>query len=289
MKTKLKNILLLVALSSLLNAGSIVKHAWVPISLGEIMSFAPYTYTLPDKDGDGIEDALDTPIAYTQDISVDMNSEGYAIVLNGTDNDSAITYTIVTQPTHGVLSGTAPNLTYIPNDDFQGEDSFTFSVNDGNHTSNIVTVSIDVAIHFGLSGTHEVSRYVEQELGNSIVYYPSDIVNMSKTPLIFFLPGFQSQNHESYKSLLEFIASHGYSVIYAKDYYGDPDTFIQRFEKILDDTNDVLPYVDTTRIGVIGHSSGGGDTFKILDYFSKKGMVRMEDSLWHLIHGLLLV
>jgi len=40
---------------------------------------------------------------------------------------------------------------------------------------------------------------------------------------------------------------------------------------MLDDTNDVLPYVDTTRIGVIGHSSGGGDTFRILEHFAKKG------------------
>jgi hypothetical protein len=264
-------LLLIIGLSNILFAGTITRDRWVPIIVGDIMTFVPHSIVLSDKDGDGIEDALDTPTAYAQDITVDMNSDGYSIVLNGTDNDSAITYTIVTQPTHGVLSGTAPNLTYIPNNGFSGEDSFTFSVNDGVHTSSIVTVSISIKTHFGLAGTHDVSTYSEIDNGDSIVYYPSNIVHMPKTPLLFFAPGFQSQDHNSYKSLLSFIASHGYSVIYAKDYYGDPDTFISRFEKMLDANNDVLPYVDTTRIGVIGHSSGGGDTFKILDHFSKKG------------------
>jgi len=124
---------------------------------------------------------------------------------------------------------------------------------------------------YGQKGRHNVSTREEIKNKNAIVYYPSDISTYHKTPLIFFCPGFQSQNHNSYKSLLTFIASHGYSVIYAKDHYGDPQTFIERFEKMLDENNDVLPYVDTTRIGVIGHSSGGGDTFKVLEYFSKKG------------------
>ena len=141
--------------------------------------------------------------------------------------------------------------------------------------ADFVPVMVDDIVIFvpqyGKAGKHSVSTYVEVEEGNSIVYYPSDIVSMPKTPLVFFLPGFQSQNHEDYVSLLRFIASHGYSVIYAKDSWADTATFIARFEKMLDNKNDVLPYVDTTRIGVIGHSSGGGDTFKILDYFSKKG------------------
>ncbi len=124
---------------------------------------------------------------------------------------------------------------------------------------------------YGQMGSHAVSTYIEEDQGNSIVYYPSDIRDLPKTPLIFFCPGWSSSNPQSYETLLRFIASHGYSVIYAKDYYGNPDTFISRFEKMLDNNNDVLPYVDTTHIGVIGHSSGGGDTFKILYHFVQKG------------------
>ncbi len=124
---------------------------------------------------------------------------------------------------------------------------------------------------YGSQGSHAVSTYKEKYEGNTIVYYPSDISKDHKTPLIFFCPGFKSSDPKDYETLLRFIASHGYSVIYAKDYYGNVTSFIDRFEKMLEPDNDVLPYVDTTRIGVIGHSSGGGDTFKVLDHFSKKG------------------
>jgi large repetitive protein len=37
----------------------------------------------------------------------------------------------VTSPTHGTLSGTAPNLIYTPADSYTGFDSFTFKANDG--------------------------------------------------------------------------------------------------------------------------------------------------------------
>jgi hypothetical protein len=36
----------------------------------------------------------------------------------------------VTNPTHGTLSGTAPNLIYAPNAGYVGADSFTFKAND---------------------------------------------------------------------------------------------------------------------------------------------------------------
>jgi len=125
---------------------------------------------------------------------------------------------------------------------------------------------------YGLGGKHEVSHYTEKEEGNSVAYYPSDIRKNHKSPLIFFAPGWGSRNPSGYQSLLTFIASHGNTVIYAKDKQDySAQHFLDRFEKMLGGPNDILPYVDTTRIGVIGHSSGGGDTFKILDYFSKKG------------------
>jgi hypothetical protein len=50
----------------------------------------------------------------------------------------------VTTPAHGTLSGTAPNLTYTPDSNFNGSDSFTFKANDGHADSNVATVSITV-------------------------------------------------------------------------------------------------------------------------------------------------
>ena len=55
-----------------------------------------------------------------------------------------LAYTVVTGPAHGVLTGTAPNLTYAPNAGYSGSDSFTFKANDGISDSNIATVGITV-------------------------------------------------------------------------------------------------------------------------------------------------
>ena len=55
-----------------------------------------------------------------------------------------LTYTVLTQPTQGSLSGSAPNLTYTPNTGYTGSDSFTFRANDGVSNSNTATVSITV-------------------------------------------------------------------------------------------------------------------------------------------------
>src|SRR5262249_46663780 len=54
------------------------------------------------------------------------------------------TYQVVTGPSHGTLSGTAPNLIYTPFGDYYGPDSFTYKVNDGTVDSNVATVSVNV-------------------------------------------------------------------------------------------------------------------------------------------------
>ncbi len=56
----------------------------------------------------------------------------------------ALTYTSSTQPAHGTLSGTAPNLTYTPAANYNGPDSFTFRANDGTVDCDAATVSITV-------------------------------------------------------------------------------------------------------------------------------------------------
>jgi uncharacterized repeat protein (TIGR01451 family) len=50
----------------------------------------------------------------------------------------------VTDPAHGTLSGTAPDLTYTPDPDYYGSDSFTFTVSDGFLVSEVGTITIEV-------------------------------------------------------------------------------------------------------------------------------------------------
>ncbi len=86
----------------------------------------------------------DAPVAQNQSVTTNFNT-AKAITLQATDvENSALTYTIVASPTHGSLSGTAPNLTYTPTTNYSGADSFTFRANDGAANSNTATVSITV-------------------------------------------------------------------------------------------------------------------------------------------------
>ncbi|MCP4608842.1 MAG: tandem-95 repeat protein [Planctomycetes bacterium] len=68
------------------------------------------------------------------------------IDLIGSDPDSdTLTYMMASVTSHGSLRGKAPNLTYTPDKNFHGSDSFSFKVNDGIVDSHPATVSITVS------------------------------------------------------------------------------------------------------------------------------------------------
>jgi hypothetical protein len=84
------------------------------------------------------------PVANNQSLSTAKNVP-LAITLTGSDADGdALSYSIVTGPSQGALSGTPPDVTYTPGLDFVGTDSFTFKVNDSTADSSPATVSIQV-------------------------------------------------------------------------------------------------------------------------------------------------
>ena len=89
----------------------------------------------------------DAPVAQSQSV-IAAGDTPLNITLMGSDVDSStLTYSVVSDPppSHGTLSGTAPNLTYTSSDEsYSGPDSFTFKVNDGTVDSNSATVSITV-------------------------------------------------------------------------------------------------------------------------------------------------
>jgi len=86
---------------------------------------------LPVAEHHSVSTAEDTPVA---------------ISLTGSDIDGdPLAYSTATGPSHGSLNGTAPKLTYTPNTNFYGQDSFTFKVNDGTADSVPATLSITVS------------------------------------------------------------------------------------------------------------------------------------------------
>ena len=91
------------------------------------------------------------PVADDQNTSTNEDTV-LTIVLTGSDtNGDSLTFVIETGPTNGSLgtitpiSDTSAEVSYTPDPDFNGVDSFTFIVNDGGEDSVPATVSISVA------------------------------------------------------------------------------------------------------------------------------------------------
>ena len=84
------------------------------------------------------------PIALSKSLTA-VEDSPLPVMLTGTDVEgSPLTFTVLSGPANGVLVGTAPNLTYQPAANFNGNDAFTFRVNDGQANSPVATVSIIV-------------------------------------------------------------------------------------------------------------------------------------------------
>lgn len=106
-----------------------------------------------------LEKATDAPKQHpgsaVADRQVVTANGAQAITLTGSSPRGEVSFVNITQPTHGKLSGTAPNLTYTPAPGYKGADSFTFQTKDALTTSATATVGIVVgATGTGLKGEY---------------------------------------------------------------------------------------------------------------------------------------
>jgi hypothetical protein len=92
------------------------------------------------------------PSATSQSVTVQQNGAVAILLAGGLDSGCAITdtlsYAVTTNPLHGVLTGTIPNLMYTPTAGYAGTDNLSFTVADGNAvttTSSAAAVTITVA------------------------------------------------------------------------------------------------------------------------------------------------
>ncbi|HYB96876.1 MAG TPA: Ig-like domain-containing protein, partial [Vicinamibacterales bacterium] len=72
----------------------------------------------------------DAPVANAQSVSTNEDT-AKAITLAGTDVDGDALRFSYSQPSHGTVTGTGPNVTYTPAANYAGSDSFTFTASDG--------------------------------------------------------------------------------------------------------------------------------------------------------------
>ncbi len=92
-----------------------------------------------------------------------------SITLTGSDPDSdPLSFSMVSGPTSGSVSGTLPHVSYMPNADYHGADSFTFRVFDGEAYSEDAMVTVSVTAQNDAPIAHSQSGAVNE--GDDIVF-----------------------------------------------------------------------------------------------------------------------
>jgi len=97
---------------------------------------------------------------------------------------------------------------------------------------------------------------------NIQIYYPSGIT--SKVPTIFYSHGFGGNNPANVMGLLNFVAKKGYAIVFVP-YQTIGPNITQRYNNLLSgfikSARDFPSIIDTTKVGFMGHSFGGGASF----------------------------
>jgi N-acetylmuramoyl-L-alanine amidase len=136
-------------------------NGWVLVNGDHTLRYQPNTgfsgldgfaYTVAGANGGrstatvGVEvkDVADAPVAESQVVETDEDT-ALAITLVASDADrDRLAFTIERPPAHGSLIETAPDLSYVPDADYNGPDRFVFAVDDGRGGSDTGTVSITI-------------------------------------------------------------------------------------------------------------------------------------------------
>ncbi len=113
----------------------------VAIKVSDATTDVPYYFTID------VKNSAPTTVSHTyqtnEDIQGNFDLSAYA---NDTDTGDTLIYTIVTNPSHGILNLNGSIVTYTPNVNYYGMDSFTFKVTDENLVgSNISIMNINIS------------------------------------------------------------------------------------------------------------------------------------------------
>ncbi len=117
----------------------------------------------------------DAPTAHDQSLNT-VEDHSIAVALTGNDIESdTLTFSIVTQPSQGVLTGGPIDWTYTPNTNYFGSDSFTFISNDGLSDSPEGSISIDVTPENDLPESEDADYSLDENSELSFSLYGSDV------------------------------------------------------------------------------------------------------------------
>jgi hypothetical protein len=155
----------------------------------------------------------DDNISPQKQFIVTGTNQTLAITLNATSGDRCtedtndFVYAITSQPTYGTMGGSGANVTYTPNNDYEGPDSFQFTASDGYWTSSPATIylyvvagpiltttttcdpfetavqlnwSLDTNVNFmWIDGEININDFIVYRSTNSVEYYTAIATNFN--------------------------------------------------------------------------------------------------------------
>jgi hypothetical protein len=119
------------------------------------------------------------PVAEDSNVETNMNAD-LEITLSGTDPQNLSLSFTASNPSHGTITQLDDVITYTPETDYVGGDSFTFTASNGTYTSESATVSITV--NTLVPTANDVSSMTPT---NTEVFITAIAIDPSGTPLSY--------------------------------------------------------------------------------------------------------
>jgi PKD repeat protein len=215
------------------------------------------------------------PTASNSEVTTDEDVPA-AVTLVASDADGdPLTYIILSQPSHGELSGTAPNLTYTPPANWSGTDGLTFKVSDGMDESGMATVTINVLPVNDAPVAEDVSVEAWVDRSVNVVLSASDVENDALTFAVVTDP--------AHGTISDLDPTAG-TLLYTPDagYVGD-DSFTYVANDGLVDSNVATVTVEMAEIRIVSVSTGkpyslGTAEADALYYIDRKYVIQEVDS-----------
>jgi uncharacterized delta-60 repeat protein len=107
-------------------------------------------------------------------ISINEDTSGSLTLSGSGSQGTTLNYVVLTQPSRGTLSGVAPNLTYTPNANVNGSDSFNYAVSNGSSQSAPATVTINI-IPQNDPRSSRILRWMRQPEAAFQLHFPGQI------------------------------------------------------------------------------------------------------------------
>jgi len=263
---KIIKLFLVLIFSTVVNASS----NWAPIVMGDIITFVPYTETIAPPPHDTTSYVTTTVAQYEPNETVSISITGElsgdqdwaAIYRVGDNNDWA---NVIAW--NWVSNGTT-ELNIIKHQMPAGEYEIRLFFHNSYNVEAVYRFSVKGNVReFGTEGPYlnQVRSVKTSENGkvNNAIYYVEGVNNL---PTVIFMSGWKS-NLDSYDGFLTYVASLGYCVI-AKQERGKcftPNVYNQELTDRLNMVHNTYN-ADITKLGIIGHSSGGGTVHYLMHY-----------------------